>query len=311
MQDKEVAHNRSPCVGVRSFLSISNPTIPKHTTMNRPPQPICRPEANSNTGEASSLLPPAMLCRQSSYEMCSPKGCVRQRNQSSHGSEWLSPTIIRELFANERTRRKFYNPDSMEAIMAALDAERQGAERGDTTLSQQPQPPPRKDEISKQERQQSQEQQQVAFMDLFAEEVAMSVQPFPCVVDQATSFRVSWPRWHESHDDDCRPFDTIMPVPSEHDKRACRSEKKSASYKVKAGLTDKFIKRPATTSNTEYISGHCAAGFDPECLICHNSQNELGIRLRKLKCGHHYCPGCINRWLAKKRTCPYCRQAVS
>lgn len=50
---------------------------------------------------------------------------------------------------------------------------------------------------------------------------------------------------------------------------------------------------------------------DRQCLICHRSTAECRLRMRKLSCGHQFCRSCIDRWLETKDTCPYCRQKVS
>jgi Ring finger domain len=47
-----------------------------------------------------------------------------------------------------------------------------------------------------------------------------------------------------------------------------------------------------------------------ECLICQRTTAECKMNMRKLTCRHHFCSSCIDRWLATKDTCPYCRQQV-
>jgi len=49
---------------------------------------------------------------------------------------------------------------------------------------------------------------------------------------------------------------------------------------------------------------HSGVAF--ECSICF----ELATEGTKLQCNHSYHPECLEKWLAKKSTCPYCRDPV-
>ena len=42
-----------------------------------------------------------------------------------------------------------------------------------------------------------------------------------------------------------------------------------------------------------------------ECSICYENQDNI---IRRLSCGHEFHLNCIDQWLAKKKTCPYCRK---
>lgn len=42
-----------------------------------------------------------------------------------------------------------------------------------------------------------------------------------------------------------------------------------------------------------------------ECSICYENQDKI---IRRLSCGHEFHLNCIDQWLAKKKTCPYCRK---
>ena len=42
-----------------------------------------------------------------------------------------------------------------------------------------------------------------------------------------------------------------------------------------------------------------------ECSICYENEDKI---VRRLSCGHEFHLNCIDQWLAKKKTCPYCRK---
>ena len=45
-----------------------------------------------------------------------------------------------------------------------------------------------------------------------------------------------------------------------------------------------------------------------DCAVC-LEELKNGANVTKLKCGHMYCTGCIEKWLSSSITCPYCRQS--
>ena len=45
-----------------------------------------------------------------------------------------------------------------------------------------------------------------------------------------------------------------------------------------------------------------------DCAVC-LEELKNGANVTKLKCGHLYCTGCIEKWLSSSITCPYCRQS--
>ena len=55
---------------------------------------------------------------------------------------------------------------------------------------------------------------------------------------------------------------------------------------------------------------HMYCNLDTEyetCTICRENFENNSI-VRKLNCNHIFHLNCIDQWLAKKKTCPYCRK---
>lgn len=50
--------------------------------------------------------------------------------------------------------------------------------------------------------------------------------------------------------------------------------------------------------------------IDLQCLVCHRSTGDCKMTLRKLPCKHIFCAQCIDHWLTRKSTCPYCRRSI-
>ena len=48
-------------------------------------------------------------------------------------------------------------------------------------------------------------------------------------------------------------------------------------------------------------------GEEDNCAVCLKQYRE-GDDTKVLPCGHIFCPPCINKWLATKRTCPVCKR---
>ena len=67
----------------------------------------------------------------------------------------------------------------------------------------------------------------------------------------------------------------------------------------------------ATNATPSETTGKRRKRKNRECLICQRTTAECKMHMRKLTCGHHFCSSCIDRWLATKDTCPYCRQCVT
>jgi Ring finger domain len=67
---------------------------------------------------------------------------------------------------------------------------------------------------------------------------------------------------------------------------------------------------PSDTTTPTNTKGKKKKRKHRECLICQRTTAECKMHMRKLTCGHHFCSSCIDRWLATKDTCPYCRQQV-
>eukprot|EP01069_Polyplicarium_translucidae_P000031 Polyplicarium_translucidae@DN1012_c0_g1_i1.p1 len=49
---------------------------------------------------------------------------------------------------------------------------------------------------------------------------------------------------------------------------------------------------------------------EDSCSICLTELDE-GDELRQLPCGHHFHPGCVDRWLKRRASCPLCLQALT
>lgn len=48
---------------------------------------------------------------------------------------------------------------------------------------------------------------------------------------------------------------------------------------------------------------------DAQCAIC-LSQYEAADKIRYLPCKHHFHSACIDEWLIKNKTCPFCKRAI-
>ena len=46
-----------------------------------------------------------------------------------------------------------------------------------------------------------------------------------------------------------------------------------------------------------------------ECIIC-KEEFMKNDKMKKLKCGHHFCEQCINKWFNNNNTCPNCRTPI-
>jgi hypothetical protein len=61
------------------------------------------------------------------------------------------------------------------------------------------------------------------------------------------------------------------------------------------GLSLQTLQRNSTVYTKEYV----------DCSICYDNEDKI---IRKLSCGHEFHLNCIDKWLAKRKNCPYCRK---
>ena len=73
----------------------------------------------------------------------------------------------------------------------------------------------------------------------------------------------------------------------------------SAMY-VCAGASEEEINRIPCASVDAAAEGSCSI-----CL----EDFEAGATQRQLPCNHHFHRGCLDKWLAKKATCPICQRS--
>jgi hypothetical protein len=76
------------------------------------------------------------------------------------------------------------------------------------------------------------------------------------------------------------------------------SDIQSITY-ISYSLSD-FIDKYMTTKNNRIIKTNDS---NISCSICYDIPNEISVT----ECNHYYCEKCINYWLVKNNTCPYCR----
>lgn len=48
---------------------------------------------------------------------------------------------------------------------------------------------------------------------------------------------------------------------------------------------------------------------DATCAICLSSY-ELKERIRYLPCNHHFHSECVDKWLLKNKSCPFCKREI-
>eukprot|EP00972_Heterocapsa_arctica_P033498 4931695-Heterocapsa_arctica.AAC.1 len=64
--------------------------------------------------------------------------------------------------------------------------------------------------------------------------------------------------------------------------------------------------REATAFIRQTRAAQAAANADNSCTIC-REQLLIGDQLRLLPCLHKYHVKCVDKWLARSRTCPICK----
>jgi hypothetical protein len=75
---------------------------------------------------------------------------------------------------------------------------------------------------------------------------------------------------------------------------------KMSIAELRKGIRRREFKKVVTQEREQESHRHCAICFD---------ETELSAHV-ELPCSHSFCHDCIEQWITRRNTCPYCRQRV-